>query len=156
MTLSKCSYDHLPLVFQRMFQSGYDKETIRAMWGVISGLDRPQELENIRDYATAMMEIEATIANTLKNVEDEVMAAIQDGTPVKGYAVTQSNRRFYTDELIVEDILANSAYGEEDYLKMSLIGIPALEKLLKDNPDVKQQVFEHIDTKVGKPILKRK
>jgi hypothetical protein len=71
-----------------------------------------------------------------------VKDALLNGDTVEGYALSETSRRSYSDEDAIIEELGKRDYKEEDYLKVSLIGIPALEKLIAYEPEeFKEELF---------------
>ena len=133
----------VPLLAERLLEYGYDERTVIKTFEVISGKDMPLNPNGIRSFVTCLLEVQAIIEQTITIAEEVVKDTLLTGESVEGYALSETSRRSYSDEEFIIQALKKRDYKEKDYLKVSLVGIPALEKLIAYAPDeFKEELFE--------------
>lgn len=149
--------EDLPILAQKLLQKGLDKSTVLALFQVLMGEDKPSDIQDTREYVSCLVEIQAQITQTILQAETPVLENLLSGVPVQGYALSKVTRREYVDEAKVVKILEIEGFKRNDFYQEKPIGIPALEKLLKDKPEALSELLEKaIEMKVFPSKLKRK
>ena len=96
------------------------------------------------------------IEDWCKAVRAETERRLLDSKPVTGWKLVEGKKgnRQWTDAAAAEQLLKTSfRLPTDDIYARSLVGIPAIEKLLKDQPKRWAKVKELITQKVGKPSV---
>lgn len=122
-------------------QKGYDKRTVDKIFDVITGKDVPTDINQIREGISLLVEIQSHLSQTINGIEARVKDLIEEGNDVPGFALSSTTRRKYIDESLVQDILGDAGLLHEPFVKTQLVGIPELEKLLKEHPTVLETVM---------------
>ena len=132
----------LPLLAEKLIQFGYDKRTVTKIFDIFAGKDMPFNVNEVRGFVTYLLETQSLIEQTINTAEEVVKDALLNGDTVEGYALSETSRRSYSNEEAIIEELYKTDYKEKDYLKVSLIGIPALEKLIANEPEeFKEELF---------------
>jgi len=122
-------------------QKGYDKRTVDKIFDVITGKDVPTDIAQIREGISLLVEIQSHLSQTINGIEARVKDLIEEGTDVPGFALSSTTRRKYIDESLVQDILGDAGLLNGSFVKSQLVGIPELEKLLKEHPNVLESIM---------------
>ena len=122
-------------------QKGYDKRTVDKIFDVITGKDVPTDINQIREGISLLVEIQSHLSQTINGIETRVKDLIEEGTDVPGFALSSTTRRKYIDESLVQDILGDAGLLNDSFVKSQLVGIPELEKLLKEHPNVLESIM---------------
>ena len=148
-------YDELPRLAKRLLNKNYDVTTVKCFINVLSGEDKPANISDIREYVSDLLELRAVIDNAINTVEMPVYEHLKAGNFLKGYALTTTNRRSYVNKKAVEDLLKEANYSEDSIYKKELIGIPALEKLLKKDDVLLNKILDKQVETTSSESLKR-
>lgn len=88
-----------------------------------------------------------------KSVDDHILTTAKAGKDWPGYKLVEGrSSRKWQDEKAIQDILAKKGYKEEEYLKMSLEGIGAIEKLVGKS-NFNTLLGKHVVKPTGAPTL---
>jgi len=115
------------------------------------------EFDNLDDIDTLIegLRLLEPLEAFRKAVIDQATYLLTAGTPIPGWklVVGRSQRR-WTDEQAVRSALIGAGFDEAEITKQSLLGIPAIEKLIKSNKTVDNTVIQNYIVKPdGKPTL---
>lgn len=151
--LSKSLPEEAPRVFHALANRGYDLNTLRALLDVIDGSEQP-DISDVRTQESMLLELQSMIANTISVAEARVMAAIEAGGEVQGYTTSTRKTRSYSDTGAFMGWARASDHPE--FIKApEPVGFVVLDKLLKANPELIDEVSTYIKTAESAPFLKR-